>query len=148
MSQSLATLTAQGLRDAGIAFAPGEAETLRISAREPAIGDIVVSFEDDEVSVFLGDITHCHFTPYEADDKFPGCTKEQAAIDAVQFIREVVEDKWVIWCWSGGRGGCFKPDGDDEEAADAPLPGEEVKCFLWSGPFVPSNESLERTRGR
>jgi hypothetical protein len=146
MSESLATLMAQRLRDAGIAFAAGDSETLRISAREPAIGEIVVSFEGSAVSVFLGDITHCHFTPYAADDKFPGCTDEQAATDAVQFIREVVADKWVIWCWNDGRGGCFKLDGDDEEAADAPLPGEDVKCFLWSGPFVPSNKSLERTR--
>ena len=146
MSASLATLTAQRLRDAGIAFVAGDSETLRIAARDPAVGDLVVSFEDSEVSVFLGDITHCHFTPYAADDKFLGCTDEQAVADAVQFISEVVQDKWVIWCWSDGRGGCFKLDGDDEEAADAPLPGDDVKCFLWSGQVVPSNKSLERTR--
>jgi len=148
MSESLATLTAQQLRNAGIAFVAGPAETLRIAARQPSIGDIAVSFEGGEVSVFLGDITHCHFTPYAADDKFSGCTNEQAVENAVRFIGEVVQDKWVIWCWSDGRGGCFKPDGDDEEAADAPLPGEEVKYFLWSGQVVPSNTSLERTRDR
>jgi len=147
MSESLAKLTAQRLTDAGIAFVAGASETLRIAAREPAVGDLVVSFEDGEVSVFLGDITHCHFTPYAADDKFPGRTHEQAVADAVQFISEVVQDKWVIWCWSYGRGGCFKPDGDHEEAADAPLLGEDVKCFLWSGQVVPSNKSQERKRG-
>ena len=78
MSESLATLTAQRLRDAGIAFVAGASETLRVAAREPAIGDLVVSFEGNEVSVFLGDITHCHFTPYAADEKLPGCTDEQA----------------------------------------------------------------------
>ena len=105
-----------------------------------------MGFEDGEVSVFIGDITHCHFTPYKADDQFPGCTTEQAATKAVQFIREVVEDKWVIWRWRDGRGGCFKPGGDDDEAADAPLPGEVVECFLWSGPYVPSNNRIERSR--
>src|SRR5690349_24683827 len=114
MSESLATLTSQRLRDAGVAFVADPSETLRIAARQPSIGDIVVSFDGGEVSVFLGDITHCHFTPYAADDKFPGCTNEQAVEDAVRFIREVVQDKWVLWCWSDGRGGCFKPDGDDE----------------------------------
>jgi len=146
MSESLTTLTAKQLRDAGIAFVSGPEETLRIAARQPSIGDIVVSFEGGEVSVFLGDITHCHFTPYAADDKFPGCTNEQAVEDAVRFIGEVVQDKWVLWCWSDGRGGCFKPDGDDEEAANAPLPGHEVKYFLWSGQVVPSNTPVERTR--
>ena len=29
-----------------------------------------MSFEGGEVSVFLGEITHCHFTPHAADDKF------------------------------------------------------------------------------
>jgi hypothetical protein len=146
MSESLATLMARRLREAGIALAAADAESLRIPARAPAVGDIFVSFEGGQVSVFLGDITHRHFTPYEADDKFPGCTDEQAATDAAHFIREVVEDKWVIWCWRDGRGGCFKPGGDDEESADSPLPGEEVMYFRWSGPFVPSNTSLERTR--
>jgi hypothetical protein len=112
------------------------------------VGDILVSFEGGEVSVFLGDITHRHFTLYEAGDTFPGCTSEQAATDAAQFIREVVEDKWVIWRWRDGGGGCFKPGGDDEESADSPLPGEDVKYFRWSGQFVPSNTLLERTRDK
>ena len=146
MHESLTTLAAQRLRDAGIAFVADASETLRIAARDPAIGDLVVSFEGNEVSVFLGDITHCHFTPCAADDKCRGCTNEQAVADAVRFISEVVQDKWVIWSWSDGRGGCFKPDGNDEEAADAPLPGEDVKYFRWSGRVVPSNKSLERTR--
>ncbi|MBS1155244.1 MAG: hypothetical protein H6R07_1168 [Proteobacteria bacterium] len=147
MSDALAKLTAARLSDAGIEFVTVDLDGLRIPAREPVVGDILVLFEGGEVSVFLGDITHCHFTPDQADDKFPCCTAEQAAKDAAQFIREVVEDKWVLWCWNDGRGGCFKPDGNDEEAADSPLPGEEVKYFRWSGSFVPSNTSLERTRG-
>jgi hypothetical protein len=144
MSEVLAKLMAQRMRNAGIAFVAGASETLRVAAREPAVGDLVVSFEGNEVSVFLGDITHCHFTPYARDDKWPGCTNEQAAEDAVQFISEVVQDRWVIWCWNDGRGGCFKPDGNDEEAADAPLPGEDVKYFLWSGQVEPPKKSLGR----
>jgi hypothetical protein len=139
---------AQRLRDTGIAFSATDTGSLRIPAREQAVGDILVSFEDGEVSVFLGDITHCHFTPYEADEEFPGRTSEQAAVDAAQFIHEVVQDQWVVWCWPDGHGGCYKPDGTDDESADSPPPGEEVKYFRWSGPFVPSNTSLERMRER
>ena len=138
MSGSLATLTSRYLGDAGIAFSGAGPESLRIPARVPDIGDILVSFEGGEISVFIGDITHCHFTPYEANDKFSGRTNEQTATDAVRFIREVMEDKWVIWRWSDGRGGCFKPDGDDDESADSPLSGEEVKYFRWSGQLRPN----------
>jgi hypothetical protein len=133
MSHLLSTLTAQRLNEAGVAFAAADGGSLRILASEQDLGDILVSFEDGEVSVFLGEITHRHFTAYEADDRSLGCTVEQAASNASQFIREVVEGKWVLWRWPDGRGGCYKPDGNDDESADSPLPGEEVEYFRWSG---------------
>ena len=146
MESSLASLTSLRLRNAGIDFAVAENGSLGISGPDTGIGSIVVLFDDAEVSVFLGDITHCHFTPYAAQGDFPGCTPEQAASNAVEFISEVVADKWIIWRWSDGRGGCYKAGGDDEESADAPLPGEEVESLLWSGPLVPPNNRIERTR--
>ena len=133
MSSSLVDTTTQRLRDAGIAYSLGDGDTVRIAGRELAIGEIVVTFDDGEVSVFLGDFTHRHFTPYEADDRFPGCTPDQAAAEAVQFIQEVIEDKWLIWSRDDGMGGCYKPDGDADESADAPSAGEDVRIFRWSG---------------
>ena len=146
MTSALRDLTLSELRAVGITPALESGGTLWIAARDAKVGDIVVSFEGDEISVFLGDITHCHFTPYAAQDSFPGCTPMEAAADASQFIREVISDQWVIWRWRDGRGGCFKLGGNDEESADAPLPGEEVESFVWSGQLVPPNKSLERTR--
>jgi len=148
VTSALCDLTLSELRGVGITPALESDGTLRIAARDAKVGDIVVSFEGDEISVFLGDITHCHFTPYAAQDNFPGCTPMEAAADASRFIREVVSDQWVIWRWRDGRGGCFKLGGNDEESADAPLPGEEVESFVWSGQLVPPNKSLERTRDR
>ncbi len=145
---SLQEQSACELRDAQIAFVVEADGSLRIPHRNAEVGDIIISFEGEEISVFLGDITHCHFTPYAPQGHFPGCTPGQAARDATHFIREVVSDLWVIWRWPDGRGGCYRPDGDDEERADAPLDGEEVERFVWSGRLVPSNTSLERTRGR
>jgi hypothetical protein len=146
VTSALCDLTLSELRAAGITPALEPDGTLRITARNAEVGDIIVSFEGDEISVFLGDITHCHFTPYAAQDNFPGCTPTEAAADASQFIREVVSDQWVIWRWRDGRGGCFKLGGNDDEGADAPLPGEEVESFVWSGRLVPPNKSFERTR--
>jgi hypothetical protein len=145
MNGLLAAMTSQCLLDAGIEFMTDERQRLRIAGRNSAVGDIVVSFDDGEVSVFLGDTTHCHFTPYEADNMFPGRTPEQAAIEAASFIREVIADQWIIWRWSDGRGGCYKIGGNDHEA-NAPLPGETVECFVWSGPYVPPDASRPRAR--
>jgi hypothetical protein len=139
MNSSLASITSQRLHGAGIAFLIEGGEAIRIPAGNSEVGDIVVSFEGGEISVYLGDITHCHFTPYEADDKSPGCTPDQAAADAAQFIREVMDDLWIIWRYSDGRGGgCYMPEGDDEEEADAPLSGHGVEYFVWSGSLVPN----------
>jgi hypothetical protein len=137
MTSSLASLTSERLRLAGIAISQEADGSLRIAGPNSAIGDAVVSFDDGEISVFLGDITHCHFTPVEAQGNFPARTPEQAADEATQYLREVLADEWVIWRRNDGRGGCYKPDGDDWESADAPLPGEEVERFLWSGAPVP-----------
>jgi hypothetical protein len=143
---TLRDLTLLELKRAGVKPSLEQDGTLRVAALDSNVGDIVVSFEGDEISVFLGDITHCHFIPYAAQDNFPGCTPGEAAADASQFIHEVVSDQWVIWRWRDGRGGCFKLGCNDEESADAPLPGEEVESLVWSGRLVPPNTSFERTR--
>ena len=148
MDSSLASLTSWRLRDAGIEFAVADNGDLGIAGPNIALGSMIISFEDDEVSVFLGDVTHCHFTPCAPQDDFPGRTPEQVASLAVEFISEVVADEWVIWRWSNGRDGCYKPDGDDEESANAPLSGEDVEYHLWSGPLVPPDKPLARTRER
>jgi len=133
---SLPDFTLRELRDAGITPTVEADGTLRIAGHNAEVGDLVVSFEGGEVSVFVGDITHCHFTPRAAQGDFPGCTPAQAAADAARFIGEVVSDQWVIWRWRDGRGGCYKPGGDDNESANAPLAGEEVESFVWSGRLV------------
>jgi hypothetical protein len=147
MSSSLASLTSQRLRDLGVEVSQEAGGSLRIAGPNAAIGDAVVSFDDGEISVFIGDITHCHFTPVEAQGNFPALTPEQAADQAATYLREVLADEWVIWRWGNGSGGCYKPDGDDWESADAPLQGEDVERFFWSGARVPPNNKLQRTRG-
>ena len=148
MAGELNHLTSQALRQAGIAFSQESDGTLRIKCPNPALGEVVVSFDDGEISVFLGDITHSHFTPIEARGKFPARTPEHAAGEVAQFLREVLADEWVIWRWKDGRGGCYKPGGDDWESANAPLPAEEVERFVWSGSFVPPDKLQERTDER
>jgi hypothetical protein len=135
MSTSLLELTTQRLSAREIPFHLEADGAVRIAAKCPELGDIQIAFEDGEVSVFVGDITHSHFTPFEAYDNFKTYTPEDAADDAVEFVAEIIADAWIIWKYPDGFGGCYKIDGDVLSSADAPLSGEGVESFVWSGPL-------------
>ena len=136
MNSSLDLLTAQGLAAQGIVATRASNGDFRVAARCDDVGDLVVSCENSEITVYVGDVTHCHFTPFAAYDNVPEYTETECAADAVQFVADVVNDKWIIWKVPGGASGCYRPDGDDYDAANAPLPGESVLRFVWSGPIA------------
>jgi hypothetical protein len=130
---SLSLLAARRLASIGIAFHNDANGDVRVPALCNDVGDLVLSFADGEISVFIGNITHRHFTPFAAHGKLAAYSNEDCARDAIQFVSEVLNDKWVIWKLSNGTGGCFIPGGDDESSADAPLAGETPSTFVWSG---------------
>jgi hypothetical protein len=118
----------QALQAASIAFERHADGTLRIPARSSEVGDLVVSFDEDEITFFIGHITHQHFTPGargdpEAPDQVAECIRE-----AVQFLRGVLDDRWVLYCYPNGGGGCYEIGEDGGWAKDAAR-------FLWSGPY-------------
>ena len=124
----LANNFVQALHSASITFERDADGTLRIPARSSEVGDLVVAFDDDEITFFIGDITHQHFTPGsrgnpEAPDQVAECIRE-----AVQFLREVLDDRWVLYSYPGGAGGCYEIGEDDGRTEDAAR-------FLWSGPY-------------
>ena len=53
----------QALHSASITFERNTDGQLRIPARSSEVGDLFVSFADDEITFFIGNITHQHFTP-------------------------------------------------------------------------------------
>jgi hypothetical protein len=129
---SLSLLAARHLVSFGIAFHNDVDGDVRVPALCKDVGDLVLSFVDGEISIFIGNITHRHFTPFAAHGKLAAYTNEDCARDAIQFVRDLLNDKWVIWKLSTGTGGCYMPGGDDESSADAPLPGEAPSLFVWS----------------
>jgi hypothetical protein len=130
---SLSLLAARYLVSFGIAFYNDANGDVRVRALCNDVGDLVLSFADSEISVFIGNITHRHFTPFPAHGKLAAYTNEDCARDAIQFISDVLNDKWVFWKLSNGAGGCYMPGGNDESSADAPLPGDAASLFVWSG---------------
>lgn len=106
---------------------------LRVPARHPGVGDLIASFENAEISVFIGEITHCHFTPGACGDVHSADPIEECVSAAGQYVRDVLADKYVLWtAGSGvaGIGGSYHA----EHPIDTPTPG--ARCFLWSGPIA------------
>lgn len=132
---SLAERCSQALHTAGVTFQREADGALRVPARCQEVGDLVVAFDGGEITVFIGNLTHCHFTPgasgtLESTDQIGECVGE-----AADFVSSVLQDRWVLWTSATGLGGSYEVGDEHNPMADGPLPGEDVVRFCWSGPI-------------
>ena len=88
---------------------------LEIPAAHPDVGPLLIQVDDDEITFFLGEHTHCHF---DLDQEH----------DAHVFLRAVLTDQIVIW--SGLLAG-----GTRQERTRRRFRLPWVREFLWSGPY-------------
>ena len=98
------------------------------------VGDLVITFDDCEITVFIERITHSHFTLGACGDIHATDKSGETVREAVEFVTGVLNDKWIIWQYPNGAGGCYPLGREGDPMVDAPL-GNEARCFLWSGPF-------------
>jgi|SRR5689334_16845951 len=135
-----------GLAAASVAFEDDDGQ-LKIPARHPDVGDLLITLDDGEITVFVGNFTHRHFTPHEGAATYSASTIEDCVRDALEYICGVVNDQWVLWAYPGRAGGSYRIGAEAEPAEDVPLPDEEVIRYVWSGPYTPRRDtSLESTR--
>jgi hypothetical protein len=125
-----------GLTAAGVAF-ENDGGQLRIPARHPEVGDLLITFDDAEITVFVGNFTHRHFTPDTED-----CVR-----NALEYVCGIVNDQWILWAYPGGAGGSYRVGAESDSKEDAPQPDETVIRYTWSGPCgsLP-DKSPQRTR--
>jgi len=135
-----------GLKVAGIAF-EDDGEQLRIPARHVDVGDLLITLDDGEITVFVGNFTHRHFTPHEDFSTNAASTAEHCANEALEYIAGILNDQWVLWAYPGGAGGSYRLGGEDDPTVDAPQEDAVVVRYLWSGPYeLRPNNLPERTR--
>lgn len=125
MTSSFSTLVTSGLEAAGIAF-EDDAGQLKIPALHPEVGDLLITFDDAEITIFVGNFTHCHFTASTIED----CVRQ-----ALDYVIGILNDQWILWAYPGGTGGSYRLGAEGDPKENAPLPDEEVIRYLWSGPF-------------
>jgi hypothetical protein len=135
-----------GLRVAGIAF-EDDGGQLRIPARHVDVGDLLITFDDGEITVFVGNFTHRHFTPRDGSATYAASTIENCVNDALEYVGGILNDQWVLWAYPGGAGGSYRLGAEDDPMADAPSPDDEIVRYLWSGPYDSRpDKSRENTR--
>jgi hypothetical protein len=92
--------------------------------------DLRIMDDGDEATIYLGDITHGHFNPYDPDlaqDEIDARVTD----DVLLFLDELFADKYLLWkSTKDGSGGWEFLDNDLKLRE----PDANTKYFLWSGP--------------
>ena len=105
-------------------------------AKHPRVGELSILDDGDEATIYIGDITHGHFNPYDAS-----LTQERIEIEVAESVRDFLEDmfadKYLLWkSHDNGSGGWQHRD-----YMDRPLQRREnTEYFVWSGPFEISGD--------
>lgn len=108
--------------DLQVRMLAGATSTLEIPAAHERVGPLHIQIEPDEITVFVGP-THSHF---EYDDEEPG---EKYIAEALEFIREVLSDRIILWSCLGAAGTY-----PAERASRFRLPWL-IRRSSWSGPI-------------
>lgn len=100
-----------------------------IPAAHQAVGEVTIVDDGDEFTVYIGTITHGHFSDYDA------ATPEERArtiVDSlVWFLEDLVADRVLIWR-SNGSGGWRIIEADEQLNVHSDA---GTQFYLWSGPI-------------
>ncbi|MES2465872.1 MAG: hypothetical protein V4675_01110 [Verrucomicrobiota bacterium] len=102
-------------------------------------GELSIHDDGDELTFFLGDITHCHFSQdYLGDGKYS--PEAETIEDAVDYLRDLFSDQVVFYrARNGGRDGSIQCP--SEEKLSRVL--ADCNCFVWSASIEPNTEQDE-----
>ncbi len=113
-----------------VVFAEPPGVVVTFPPDHPGIGAIEIHDEHDELTVIVGRVTHCHFSPHN----YTGFTDDEMAValveDTVSFLADLFSDKVVFWGAHGASGGTYRV-GD--------TPGNIIEPwgprYVWSGEY-------------
>ena len=106
-------------------------QTITIENQHSYIGNIDFEADDEEIITYIGNFTHWHAGCY--DESLNREEKQKQVINEVlDFLRDLLSDKIVMWGSHKDGGGFYYLDYDENEQ-DAPLNPSEVNKYVWSG---------------
>src|SRR5580765_5080968 len=101
-----------------------------LPAAHAQVGDVTILDDGDELTVYIGTITHGHFNDYTPDNS-PDAQMRAIVDSVVWFLEDLVADRVLIW-QSNGSGGwrIIEKDESLDVHSDA-----GTQFYLWSGPI-------------
>jgi hypothetical protein len=101
-----------------------------LPAAHAQVGDVTILDDGDELTVYIGTITHGHFNDYTPDNS-PDAQMRAIVDSVVWFLQDLVADRVLIW-QSNGSGGwrIIEKDESLDVRSDA-----GTQFYLWSGPI-------------
>jgi hypothetical protein len=99
-------------------------------AAHAAVGDLAILDDGGEATVFIGELTHSHFNPYDAS-LTPKELAEEVTRAVVDFLEALFDDRVVIWLASDGASGGWST----LESGAPPDSHPGARNFVWSGPI-------------
>jgi hypothetical protein len=120
-----------------VPFEESFSDRLEVTVRGASpVGDLTILSDLEELTLYVGEHTHCNFSLYMHQDRSPAEAIDAVVEETVGFLDDLLADRIVVWSRSGGgvpeAGGTFRRDA----APELLKPG--AKAYLWSGtPFIP-----------
>ncbi len=108
---------------------------IKFAAAHPDVGDLTVYDDGEDLTIYVGDITHVHFGCYE--DDWSEDRKRLAIVDDVShFVREVITEEIELFKTSFAGG--FAPRGEGKGLVlvwTGPL-RDDRRARRWRFPFI------------
>jgi hypothetical protein len=106
-------------------------------------GELLICDDGDEVTIFLGGITHCHFSQeYLGSGEYS--PEGEVVQDVIDYLKDLFADRLVFYHAPNhhGDGSIQRPSAQQLEA----IP-DEWHCFVWTRPLnrQTPNKSVEAT---
>ena len=98
-----------------------------VAAAVPEVGPLRIMLDGDEITIFVGDWTHCHFSVFMSA---AGAVTE-VCTHALDFVADLLADRVVIWAYS--ENGRRRRDGTYPLGAPPRWAIGGAAQILWSG---------------
>ena len=106
-----------------------KSRSIEIPAKNEDVGGITIQDDGEELTVYVCNFTHCHFSNYDED--LSQDNKEKAIVEEVcEFLEQIFKDKIVMW-GSHAKGGGYYELGTKPNSKK--MFGGQHKEWVWSG---------------
>jgi len=99
-------------------------------AAHPEVGELQIHDDEEELTIYVGQLTHGHFSPNNYQE--PLQKREEEVINRVmEFLDAVFNDQVEFWSAGNRDGWNWNLPGEDPI-----MPRPDARRYVWSGPVT------------